>query len=110
MLPDAAGDITDVKVQKGIAVRRHHFETKSGSVDQYDEFESVELLIKGSIFVLLKVDMDLEDAVNVRRGGGDEGQFTGTSTGDTSVLPGAIVRGAGLTAGDGIAKLDINLP
>ncbi len=110
MLPDAAADITNVAVQKGIAVRRHHFETKSGSVDQYDINESVELLVVGSIWAKLKADMALENPVEVRFQNGDEGDFTGTSTGDTATLAGAIVREAGTAAGDAIAKLDIKLP
>ena len=109
-LPDAAADITNVAVQKGIAVRRHHFETKAGAVDQYDVGESVELLTKGSIWALLVADMALEAAVNVKRANGNEGEFTGTSTGDTSVLPGAVVREAGTVAGDKIVGLDLNLP
>ena len=111
-LPAAGADITNQKLKRGFAVRRHHFEQTDEAVDSYLINQSVEILTKGTIFVPLAADLAITNVIHVGFQAGEEGQFAGANSGDRDILnaAGVSVRETGTTAGDGLAVLDVNLP
>lgn len=112
--PTAAGDVTDLKLARGVVVASQAIECDSSAADpQYPVKSAVSILKKGRIWVIAEnVVTAGTSGVHVRIAGtGNLGAFRGASVvGETAQLPDANAKWLTSTTGAGqLALLEVNL-
>lgn len=109
--PDAAAEITDEKLVRGIVVASHEMESqRDGLAPNYVEKSVVPVMRKGRIWVIAEdVISEGTSTVNVRYDEGDLGALCGTAVPDeTAVLPKAKWKSS-TSAANQLAVLEIDL-
>lgn len=109
--PDAAGEITDEKVVRGIVIASHEMESQTGTATPgYVANSVVPVMRKGRVWVLAEDTItEGTSTVNARYAGGQLGSLLGAAvSAATAVLPKAKWKSS--TSGNGqLAVLEIDL-
>lgn len=108
ILPVATGGISAGLL--GVSV----FQTmRESTTPRYKLKDSVPVMRKGRIWVLIAANIDEDDDVFIEHSGADAGKIRPTAnSGSATAVPNGAVKviQAGTTTGDGIACVEVNLP
>ncbi len=114
LLPSSAGEITNKKLIRGVAVQSHAIESELSGANppQYKDKDAVSVMKKGRIAVNVEEAVTPSDAVFVRHASGGGGTNLGEFRTDADTATAAELANAKWitsTPGAGVAILELNL-
>lgn len=99
---------------EGVATIRHNQPITVGGADKYQEFDSVNVLTKGVVWVKTVSSVSYGDSVyvyNDKANPNNQGQFTNSSSGNLAVSGAKFVSAvSGSLSTPALAKIELNLP